>query len=377
MKISIIIPAHNEERNIGATIKSCLNQTVKPHEIIVVNDGSTDRTQDIVEMMRLRNPELKLINFGEGHSAAFARNNGAKVATGEVLIFLDADMMPIENDFISKTDMAFSDSEVKAAYFASCGEYKTFIQRCQRVRVELTKFCLKQTGKRRFSVNAVRADFFRELGGYDEKVFYYEDAELTERVQARTEIRLINTMVCHDEPRTFGEFMHQSKFVGRGIGTSSSMLKSPAVLLFPHYPLFWLLFLLSLLLLPVTPLLLEILSAFLFTEVGLAIAITGDILPSIFYVMFLSPVRTFLISIAFINTRMGENFGLSVSILVVLLILMTILMPYGVDYLCEHQVLTDTEINCQVCIPKYTGLADNSTWFGCRNWNMYYGGENE
>lgn len=48
MKISILIPAHNEEKSIKKCLESCLNQTRMPDEIVVVNDGSTDKTAEIL-----------------------------------------------------------------------------------------------------------------------------------------------------------------------------------------------------------------------------------------------------------------------------------------------------------------------------------------
>ena len=327
VKVSIVIPAHNEDKTIASTIQSCLDQSMKPFEIIVVNDGSTDRTKDFVEMMRIRNPELKLINFDKGHSAAFARNRGAEKATGDVLVFLDADMMPTENDFISKIDTEFSNPEVKAAYFASCGEYKTFIQRCQRVRVELTKFFLRQASGRRFSVNAIRTDLFREIGGYDEKVFYYEDAELTDRVQAKTDIRLIDTMVCHDEPRTFGEFVSQSKNVGKGIGTSSLPLKDPITLFSPHNPLFWLVFLLCTLLVPITDLPFFLFIGFILAEIVIAFSLTKDVLASVFYILILSPIRSIMIAYSFIREKFGKDEALPYGVLVIFLMVLAIALP--------------------------------------------------
>jgi len=331
MKVSVIIPAKNEEKSIASTIQSCLDQTEKPFEIIVVNDGSTDKTKDFVEMMRIRNPELKLINFDKGHSAAFARNEGAKIATGDVLVFLDADMIPKEKEFISKIDIAFSNQEVKAAYFASCGEYKTFIQRCQRVRIELTKAFLKQTGERRFSVNAIRADFFREIKGYNENIFYYEDAELTKRVQEKTEIRLIDTMVCHNEPASFGEFIGQSRNVGKGIGTSSMTRSNIMTLLYPHNPLFWVLFLLCLLAVPFSNTPFLVIAGVLVGEVLLAVFLTRDVLPSVFYLLVLSPIRAFIIIRMNFIKLFKSNWGLPIwcyGLLILAILSITVLPNY-------------------------------------------------
>ncbi len=60
MKITILIPCHNEEKSIKSTINSCLNQSRTPDEILVVNDGSTDRTGDILASF---GNKIKVVNI--------------------------------------------------------------------------------------------------------------------------------------------------------------------------------------------------------------------------------------------------------------------------------------------------------------------------
>jgi len=62
MKFYVIIPAHNEESSIGLTLKSLVNQTHLPKRVIVVNDNSTDKTQDIVESFSEKHTWISLIN---------------------------------------------------------------------------------------------------------------------------------------------------------------------------------------------------------------------------------------------------------------------------------------------------------------------------
>lgn len=84
--ISIIIPAYNAESFISEAITSCKNQTYKNVEIIVVDDGSTDRTTDIVRKFN----DVKLITQCN-QGAGAARNNGLMASTGYFIKFLDAD----------------------------------------------------------------------------------------------------------------------------------------------------------------------------------------------------------------------------------------------------------------------------------------------
>jgi len=91
--ISVIIPVYNTEKYLAQAIKSVLEQTVQPDEIIVVDDGSTDNS---VEVARQFLPKVKIITQ-QNAGAGAARNTGIKQASGEYLAFLDADDLWIEN----------------------------------------------------------------------------------------------------------------------------------------------------------------------------------------------------------------------------------------------------------------------------------------
>jgi glycosyltransferase involved in cell wall biosynthesis len=88
--ISIVIPAYNAERFIGRTLSSALNQTFKDIEVIVVNDGSTDKTQFVVENVAVNDRRVRLFNT-VNRGVAMARNFGIENAQGEYVAFLDAD----------------------------------------------------------------------------------------------------------------------------------------------------------------------------------------------------------------------------------------------------------------------------------------------
>lgn len=85
--ISVVIPAYNADKYIGRAIDSVLAQTLAPHEVIVVDDGSTDNTAQIVAQYQSK---VKYI-LQENAGASVARNTGIKDADGEWIAFLDAD----------------------------------------------------------------------------------------------------------------------------------------------------------------------------------------------------------------------------------------------------------------------------------------------
>ncbi|HSV43618.1 MAG TPA: glycosyltransferase family 2 protein, partial [Candidatus Bathyarchaeia archaeon] len=84
--ISILIPAYNVETFITACLESCLNQTYSNFEIVVVNDGSSDRTAQILQEKFSGNQKVKIIDWAENRgkisafNAAFAHSSGAYVA---------------------------------------------------------------------------------------------------------------------------------------------------------------------------------------------------------------------------------------------------------------------------------------------------------
>lgn len=86
--ISVLIPLYNKEREIGDAIRSVLAQTLPPDEIIVVDDGSTDRSAEVVQA--LASPLVRLVRQANAGVAA-ARNRAAAEARGEYLALLDAD----------------------------------------------------------------------------------------------------------------------------------------------------------------------------------------------------------------------------------------------------------------------------------------------
>lgn len=86
--ISIIIPVYNKQDTIANTIQSIFDQSYQNFEIVVVNDGSTDNSSEIVSSFY--DPRIRLINqLNAGVSAA--RNNGIRKAKGELIAFIDAD----------------------------------------------------------------------------------------------------------------------------------------------------------------------------------------------------------------------------------------------------------------------------------------------
>ncbi len=98
MMISIIVPAFNVEKTIGKCLNSIISQTYKDLDVIVINDGSTDKTPQVCETYIKKDKRIRLINKANG-GVSQARNIGLQMAKGEFVIFIDADDI-MENDMI-------------------------------------------------------------------------------------------------------------------------------------------------------------------------------------------------------------------------------------------------------------------------------------
>lgn len=114
--ISIVIPAFNEQSVIGRCLEAVARQTLAPHEVLVVDNRSTDDTCAIVERAMARHPHLgiRLLHQDARQGLVPTRNLGMDAATGDVLGRIDADtaIMP---DWVERVTETFASGEVDAA----------------------------------------------------------------------------------------------------------------------------------------------------------------------------------------------------------------------------------------------------------------------
>jgi poly-beta-1,6-N-acetyl-D-glucosamine synthase len=94
--ISIVIPARNEEGNLRKTINAALNIDWPELEVIVVNDGSVDKTEEIINLY-INDPRIVYIKNETNKGKAVSLNEGMKVAKSEIVLILDADAVPCSN----------------------------------------------------------------------------------------------------------------------------------------------------------------------------------------------------------------------------------------------------------------------------------------
>lgn len=207
--LSVIIPTYNGARRISECLRALLAQeTRREFEVLVVDDGSTDATAEVVAEF----PRVRLIRQSNAGPAA-ARNRGAREASGEVILFTDDDCVPLPN-WIESMVAPFEDPEVIGAK----GTYRTrqtsLAARFVQVEYE-DKYRVMQKFPSIDFIDTYSAAFQREkflqLGGYDTSfpVACAEDVELSYRMSARgwKMVFAPSAVVYHTHPATVWSYL--------------------------------------------------------------------------------------------------------------------------------------------------------------------------
>ena len=119
LKVSVVVPIYNVEKYLVETIESLVNQTLREIEIILVNDGSTDKSLEIIEKYKEKDYRIKTINQ-KNQGQSVARNKGIEVAKGKYIYFMDSDdlleLKTLENCYIKsekeRLDFLIFDSDI-------------------------------------------------------------------------------------------------------------------------------------------------------------------------------------------------------------------------------------------------------------------------
>lgn len=183
-KVSVIIPAYNSAQYVGEAVESALAQTYKDHEIIVVDDGSTDNTKEVLSPYTSR---IKYF-FQENRGAPAARNFGISRSRGRYVAFLDADDLWLP-DKLEKQVMALESNPHLA--FVSSGTYAVNAQN-QIIGVWNKNPQIKENFGNLLENNfiyiltvVVRRDCLDKVGGFDERLFPSDDYDLWLRLAKR------------------------------------------------------------------------------------------------------------------------------------------------------------------------------------------------
>lgn len=169
--ISVIIPSYNQQEYLNDAIESVLSQTIKPHEIILIDDGSTDHSLEIAKKYE---PEIKVISqVNKGLPSA--RNTGIMNATGDYVLPLDADDVALENwiERISQT-IEQTNADIVSPSFKAFGVNNGKVILMSNPTIDDFKLA-----NRIAYCSAVKREVLLEVGGYSPRmIFGYEDLHL-------------------------------------------------------------------------------------------------------------------------------------------------------------------------------------------------------
>ncbi len=197
-KVSVIIPARNEETMIGRALESIQNGGVPAHEVIVVINGTTDSTAEIARKMY-----AKVICFEKALGYSGARNEGASRASGNILVFMDADSLMGPNVLLAITQ---SSAEPKV--------FGTVLGGADNAKIRYKIFFLiKNTAHRLGFYRGVlgglffcETELFKSAGGYDNSLAINENADIVQHLLKRGgKYKLLTNVFAYTSMRRFEE----------------------------------------------------------------------------------------------------------------------------------------------------------------------------
>lgn len=197
-KVSVVIPAYNgTSRYLREAIRSVLAQSFTDHEIIVVDDASTDRTDALVQSF----PQVRYVRHASNTGQAAARNTGAQLAQGPFLAFLDQDDL-WEPEFLEQT-LAILEPAAEAA-LVHCDGYQVNERNeileydaAMKHHASITQL-LRGGHDAATSGSLFRKRWFDAVGGYDANLSIWEDIDLAIRLyQPQRFIHLAQPMYRH------------------------------------------------------------------------------------------------------------------------------------------------------------------------------------
>jgi glycosyltransferase involved in cell wall biosynthesis len=230
MNISVVIPVFNAEKTIGQCLDSLYGQSVKPLEIIVVDNNSTDGTKDIVLNMFYCHKEIPAYYLAEVRQGpSHARNSGANRAGGDVIGFIDADCIA-DPSWLYRLSESFNSSDIGAVAGSIIGfDKKTTIGKFHAM------FTMKGLPQSQmfYEFNLVSGGFptanfsirkglFKSLNGFDESIpIYAEDYDLCARIYKSGSNIYYNkdVIVFHQHRQNLASTWSQSYGFGTGHAT--------------------------------------------------------------------------------------------------------------------------------------------------------------
>lgn len=184
--VSIIIPVYNSEKFVEEAVLSAVNQTYKNIEIIVVNDGSTDGSQSIIEQLAAKYSSIRYFRqLNQG--ACVARNRGITEAKGKYIKFLDADDLLVSDALELQVEFTenLQPDEIVFGYCSVCDVNLTFIRNYRyeenfNEKTEILNICFSQAILTSLPLH--RRELLVENGGFSIQLPYGQEEDLNIRL---------------------------------------------------------------------------------------------------------------------------------------------------------------------------------------------------
>jgi len=190
LTVSAVIPCYNCPNFISKTIESLINQTIKPQEIILVNDASTDNTLEILKQIKEQYPNIaEIINLEKNKGASHARNHGVENSKGEYVLFMDSDDIAeptLIEEYVDR--LGKLNGKIKDEYILSYSAYLQIDEKGNQLSdtirgiqvdpEEILGYELVRNYIISTSGVLVKKDYFIKTGGFNEKIRYSEDWDL-------------------------------------------------------------------------------------------------------------------------------------------------------------------------------------------------------
>jgi glycosyltransferase involved in cell wall biosynthesis len=183
MKVSVIIITHNRPIEFQAALKSVLNQTQKPDEIIIIDDGSSPDLKPHTENLASGLVTIKLQRFEVPQKPSKARNKGAEIASGDILMFLDDDDTWESTKIRDQLAIFNQNPDLGLVYsgrlmVSSKNRAKILYKIKPKFAGNLYPQILVHNVIGPPSSVAITKSLFQEVGGFDPKMKAYEDYDL-------------------------------------------------------------------------------------------------------------------------------------------------------------------------------------------------------
>lgn len=215
MKISVIIPTYNEEKVLVECLDSLDKQTYKDFEVIVVDDGSNDKTWEVLPDLKFKNYELRLLKQ-DHRGAGAARNLGANRAEGEILVFVDADMT-FDKSFLKNLTNPIIEGKERGTF-----SKEEFVSNWENVWARHWNINEGWEAKKRHPKNypdtqpvfrAILKSEFDSVNGFTPGG-YNDDWSLGEKLHYNA-VAAESAIFYHKNPSSLGEIYKHAKWIGK------------------------------------------------------------------------------------------------------------------------------------------------------------------